>query len=114
MARSRSTTGRVQDTFVFASEIKGVLAHPAVPCQLDERALSAYLTFGYVPTPFTFYDGIRSLPPAHTLLLESGGQPRLERYWQLERPADGAVLNIGVEEAAAETGPTSNGPSAGA
>ena len=71
------------DTFVFASEIKGVLAHPAVPCELDERALSAYLTFGYVPTPFTFYEGIRSVPPAHTLSLESGGQPRLERYWQL-------------------------------
>ena len=91
------------DTFVFASEIKGVLAHPAVSCQLDERALSAYLTFGYVPTPFTFYDGIRSLPPAHTLSLESGGQPRLERYWQLERQAADAVLDIGLEEAAAET-----------
>ena len=93
------------DTFVFASEIKGVLAHPAVPCELDQRALSAYLTFGYVPTPFTFYAGIRSLPPAHVLSLEPGGSPRLERYWQLHVPGadDGAVLDIGLDEAASET-----------
>lgn len=91
------------NTFVFASEIKGVLAHPAVPCELDERALSAYLTFGYVPTPFTFYVGIRSLPPAHTLSLEPGGEPRLERYWQLGIPNGGELLDIGLDEAASAT-----------
>jgi len=93
-------------TFVFASEIKGVLAHPAVPCELDERALSAYLTFGYVPTPDTFFAGIKSLPPAHTLTLIAGGEPRLERYWTLAVPgADGrpgSVLDLSLEEAAIE------------
>ena len=93
-------------TFVFASEIKGVLAHPAVPCQLDQRALSAYLTFGYVPTPNTFFAGIKSLPPAHTLTLIPGGEPRLERYWSLAVPgADGrpaSVLDLSLEEAATE------------
>lgn len=89
-------------TFVFASEIKGVLAHPAVPCELDEHAIAAYLTFGYVPTPRTFYAGIQSLPPAHTLTLEPGGEPRLERYWQLEVAGDRDTLDIGLDEAAAE------------
>jgi asparagine synthase (glutamine-hydrolysing) len=94
-------------TFVFASEIKGVLAHPAVPCELDERAISAYLTFGYVPTPGTFYTGIRSLPPAHTLTVEPGGEPRLERYWRLEIPGaglddGGPPLELGLDEAARE------------
>jgi asparagine synthase (glutamine-hydrolysing) len=96
-------------TFVFASEIKGVLAHPAVPRELDERALSAYLTFGYVPTPDTFYAGIRSLRPAHTLSLEPGGEPRLERYWQLELPSAsagdgsaGTALDMSLDEAAGE------------
>jgi asparagine synthase (glutamine-hydrolysing) len=92
--------------FVFASEIKGVLAHSAVPCELDERALSAYLTFGYVPTPHTFFDGIKSVPPGHTLTVEPGREPRLERYWQLEIPGvDGAqvaALDLGLEEAAVE------------
>jgi asparagine synthase (glutamine-hydrolysing) len=92
-------------TLVFASEIKGVLAHPAVPRRLNERAISAYLTFGYVPTPETFFEGIVSLPPGHVLSFEPGGQPTIERYWKLHIPgADDGVttLDIGMDEAAAE------------
>lgn len=92
-------------TLVFASEIKGVLAHPAVPRELNERALSAYLTFGYVPTPETFFKGIVSLPPGHVLTYEPDGMPKVERYWKLPLPGadDGvAALDIGMEEAAAE------------
>jgi asparagine synthase (glutamine-hydrolysing) len=68
-------------TFVFASEIKGVLEHPAVPRRLDSEAIPGYLTFGYVPTPRTFYDGIRSVPPGHVLVLDPGSEPELRRYW---------------------------------
>jgi asparagine synthase (glutamine-hydrolysing) len=67
---------------VFASEIKAVLAHPSVPRQLDPRAIPAYLTFGYVPTPRTFFEGVRSLPPAHVLTFDGEGAPRIERYWE--------------------------------
>lgn len=70
---------------VFASEIKGVLAHPGVPRELDPAAIPAYLTFGYVPTPGTFYAGIRSLLPGHVLTLDRTGEPRLERYWEPPR-----------------------------
>lgn len=91
-------------TFVFASEIKGVLAHPAVPCELDEDAIGAYLTFGYVPTPRTFFVDIKSVPPAHTLTLAPDGEPRLDRYWQLHVPGldGGTWLDIGLDEAATE------------
>jgi asparagine synthase (glutamine-hydrolysing) len=91
-------------TFVFSSEIKGVLAHPDVPCELNPRALDAYLTFGYVPTPETFFAGIRSLPPAHVLTLEPGGDPVIAPYWRLEVPGVDGVSreDIGLDEAAAE------------
>jgi asparagine synthase (glutamine-hydrolysing) len=92
-------------TFVFASEIKGVLAHPAVRAEPDEAALSAYLTFGYVPTPHTFFAGIKSLPPAHILTIEPGGQPQIERYWQLEVPGVNGrarAPELGLDDAAAE------------
>jgi len=89
------------DHLVFASEIKGVLAHPDVPRQLDEAAIPAYLTFGYVPTPRTFFAGIRSLPPGHVLTLVAGGDPRIECYWEppLRVPGpkpslDGAAIEI--------------------
>jgi len=73
------------DALVFASEIKGVLAHPSVPRELDPAAIPAYLTFGYVPTPRTFYAGIRSLPPGHVLTLDREGEPQLHRYWEVQR-----------------------------
>jgi asparagine synthase (glutamine-hydrolysing) len=73
------------DALVFASEIKGVLAHPAVSRDLDPAAIPAYLTFGYVPTPRTFFAGIRSLPPGHVLTFDAGAPPRLERYWKPPR-----------------------------
>jgi asparagine synthase (glutamine-hydrolysing) len=67
---------------VFGSELKAVLADPSVPRGLEPGAIAAYLTFGYVPTPRTFYAGIRSLPPGHVLSFEPGGEPRIERYWE--------------------------------
>jgi len=67
-------------TLVFGSEIKAVMAHPAVPRRLSERALPAYLAFGYVPTPETFFDGVQSLPPGHVLVFD-GVDLTMEPYW---------------------------------
>jgi asparagine synthase (glutamine-hydrolysing) len=75
-------------TLVFASEIKGVLVHPDVPRRLDPGAIPAYLNFGYVPTPRTFFDGIHSLAPGHLLTLLRGGEPQLECYWRPPRRED--------------------------
>lgn len=89
---------------VFGSEIKAVLADPSVPRELDEQAVPAYLTFGYVPTPRTFFDGVRSLPPGHVLTFVPGTEPVIERYW--EPPISGlngtASLDVSLGEAATE------------
>lgn len=73
------------ENFVFASEIKAILAHPVVPNRMEPSALDAYLTFGYVPTPMTFFEGIRSVPPGHTLRVEPGKHAEILPYWQLPR-----------------------------
>ncbi|MGI8873780.1 MAG: asparagine synthase (glutamine-hydrolyzing) [Egibacteraceae bacterium] len=87
---------------VFGSEIKAILAHPAVPRSLDPGAIPAYLTFGYVPTPRTFFEGVRSVPPGHVLSFEPGGEPLIERYW--EPPLAGINgaehLDVSLESAA--------------
>ncbi len=67
---------------VFGSEIKSVLANPHVPRRLRPEAIPPYLTFGYVPTPDTFFEGVRSVPPGHVLIVEPGREPRLECYWK--------------------------------
>jgi asparagine synthase (glutamine-hydrolysing) len=85
---------------VFASEIKAVLAHPAVPRRLYERAIPAYLTFGYVPTPFTFYEGVQSLPPGHVLSMSPGAEPVIERYWSPPLRRAGEREDVSLSSAA--------------
>ena len=68
-------------TFVFASEIKALLVHPRVPKRLDSEVLPAYLGFGYVPTPRTFFEGVRSVPPGHVATVDADLAVHLHRYW---------------------------------
>jgi len=74
--------GVFDNTLLFASEPKVLLAHPAVKPELNLNALRQYLSFDYVPAPLSIYDGINKLPAAHKLTLEDG-QVCVERYWQL-------------------------------
>jgi asparagine synthase (glutamine-hydrolysing) len=90
------------DTFVFGSELKAVLAHPDVPRELDEDAISPYLTFGYVPSPRTIYAGIRSVPPGCVLTIEDGGEPRIERYWETPRRTPDAP-DLSYDDAVVQT-----------
>ncbi len=68
--------------FVFASEIKALMAHPWVGRQLQPGAIDAYLTFGYVPSPRTFFAGVKSVPAGHVAVLGADHSLRLERYWE--------------------------------
>ncbi|MGE0126883.1 MAG: asparagine synthase (glutamine-hydrolyzing) [Blastocatellales bacterium] len=66
--------------FVFGSEIKSLLRHPAIKREVNLEAISDFLTFGYVPDPQTAFKGIYKLPPGHTLSFKDG-QIRTRRYW---------------------------------
>jgi len=73
-----------QGDLVFASELKGLLAHPQVDRNLDPQALEEYLAFGYVPDPKSIYRGIFKLPPGHHLSWRADERPPVPRsYWDL-------------------------------
>ena len=74
--------GVFDNTLLFASEPKVLLAHPAVKTSLNLQALRQYLSFDYVPAPLTIYQGINKLPAAHTLTLEDG-KIETRSYWCL-------------------------------
>jgi len=69
--------------FVFGSEAKALLRHPAVSGTPSLGALPHYFTFGYPPPGRTFYEGINQIPPAHTMIVEADGRTELRRYWDL-------------------------------
>jgi asparagine synthase (glutamine-hydrolysing) len=68
--------------FAFASELKAFAAEGELRPHLP--AVRDYVEQGYVDhTDETFFDGIRKLPPAHSLLLDDRGL-RVERHWRPE------------------------------
>ena len=70
-------------TIAFASELKALLAHPAVERRVDLRAIDAFLSLQYVPGPETALEGVHKLPPGHLLVAENG-TVTVERYWRAE------------------------------
>jgi len=72
---------RDEDRIIFGSEIKAILAGSSVRPQMRPSVLPLYLTYGYVPAPYTFFENIFELPPANKLVVENG-DVRIERYWE--------------------------------
>ena len=68
-------------TFLFASEIKALLAHPGVTAEFNRETLPEFLAFGYLAGTGTFFKGIRKLAPGHTAVLEQNGKLRIHQYW---------------------------------
>jgi asparagine synthase (glutamine-hydrolysing) len=92
-----------ESAFVFASEIKAVLAHPDVSRELEPRAIPAYLTFGYVPTPYTFFSGVLSVPPGHVLVLARNRAPEVLAYWTPPVPGANGLGSLNIADAEAAT-----------
>ncbi|MFI7217185.1 asparagine synthase (glutamine-hydrolyzing) [Micromonospora maritima] len=67
----------------FASEVKCLLQDPKLVRQVDLTALHHYLTYQYVPAPWSIYQGVRKLPPGHLLSWEDG-RTEVRRYWRLD------------------------------
>jgi asparagine synthase (glutamine-hydrolysing) len=69
---------------VFASELKAVMHNPAVPRDLDPRAIEDYFTFGYVPEPRSIYRSVNKLEPGTYLCAKRGKSlPDPVRYWDV-------------------------------
>lgn len=78
----------------FASEIKALRA-AGLGTTIDPHSLRKFLSFLYVPSPATIFQGIQRLPPGHILTF-ARGEARLQRYWSLQ-PDPSAVRLSGAE-----------------
>jgi len=77
--------GRLDGRFYFASEIKAILAVLSARPPLNRQALHHYLTFRFVPSPQTIWEGIFKLEPATWATFDLGtGEAAFKRYWHAE------------------------------
>jgi len=77
--------------FIFASEIKAILEHPAVTPEVNEEALYHYLTFVTTPAPQTLFRDVRKLPAGHMLVIDRGGSACMTQYWDALPPESPVV-----------------------
>lgn len=74
---------RSADGLTFGSEIKAILADPAVKWKLNASVIDRFLAFFFVPGEETLFGGVQKLPPGHYLLAQDG-QVQVRQYWNLE------------------------------
>lgn len=71
-----------KEFFVFASEIKAILEHPAVPREVDRESVDLYLALRYVPGPRTMFKNVFKLQPGHWMTVDHHGV-KIGQYWDL-------------------------------
>jgi asparagine synthase (glutamine-hydrolysing) len=86
--------------FLFASEIKALLAHAAVARDVDWTAFHHYLSFGYTPSDRSIFAEIAKLPAGHLAVL-AGGTLKVSRYWALPSGLQATTQAVAPGEAAA-------------
>ncbi|MCL8536457.1 asparagine synthase (glutamine-hydrolyzing) [Chryseobacterium gallinarum] len=77
--------------FIFASEIKAILASGLIQPKVNPEAISHYLQYGYVNSYQSIYSNIFALPPAHQLIWKDG-KITVSRYYSL--PAKDRVISL--------------------
>jgi asparagine synthase (glutamine-hydrolysing) len=83
----------------FASELKALMADPAVPSTISPVALSSFLHLMSVPDPAAIFAGVRKLLPGHVLIAERGRVTERE-YWDV--PVGRPRADLSEDDAASE------------
>jgi asparagine synthase (glutamine-hydrolysing) len=70
----------VNETFIFASELKALMIYPNFPRKVDALSFMKYLFLEYVPAPHTIFKDAMKLPPASYLIWTKNGV-EVNTYW---------------------------------
>ena len=77
--------------FIFASEIKAILASGLLKPIVNQEAISHFLQYGYVNAQQSIYSNIFTLPPAYSMVYAQG-KIQLKRYYNL--PKNDLKINL--------------------
>tara|TARA_B100000575_G_scaffold291984_1_gene299249 strand:+ start:48029 stop:49957 length:1929 start_codon:yes stop_codon:yes gene_type:complete len=82
--------GFLNETFMFASELKSLTKHPAFKKEIDQEALSSFLKLSYVPSPKSIYKNISKLEQGSYLVFNSQTLSfQKYKYWDLVNASAG-------------------------
>jgi asparagine synthase (glutamine-hydrolysing) len=70
----------MNETFIFASELKGILTYPNFRRKVNPLSLMKYLFYEFVPSPHTIFDEAKKLPSASYLIWQRGSV-EVKEYW---------------------------------
>ena len=100
--------GHNGDSFLFASELKAITAHSKWQGEINRDALSLFMKYNNIPSPYSIYKGIKKLSPAHYIVISGRGRQVSDPqcYWSLTEMLDANInrsqSDIGAEELVAE------------
>ncbi len=69
--------------FAFGSELKAILQIPNIDKTVDLEAVNLFLTYEYIPSPFSIFKKIRKLPPGHFLIYQDNNI-QVRKYWDID------------------------------
>ncbi|MBI5952683.1 MAG: asparagine synthase (glutamine-hydrolyzing) [Chloroflexi bacterium] len=72
------------NTFLFGSEIKALLAYGEFPVAIHYDALADYLALQFTLGKKTLFDGVQKLLPGYCLTIKPGQSVQLQKYWGLD------------------------------
>ena len=67
--------------WLFASEIRALLAHPGVSTEMDRTAFWHYLTFIVAPAPLTTFRRVFKIPAGHRVTIDCRGEASATQWW---------------------------------
>jgi asparagine synthase (glutamine-hydrolysing) len=88
--------GWMGNTFLFASELKALQAHPEWQGEIDRNALALFMRHNYIPAPYSIYQGIYKLAPGTLLTLKTEDRksiPTPVPFWSAKSVAESGVNN---------------------
>lgn len=81
--------GWIGDDLAFASELKAFYAHPRWRGSISRDALTAFMRYSYVPTPWSIWESVRKLTPGSFVSFQgtarTGDLPEPEAYWSMRQ-----------------------------
>jgi asparagine synthase (glutamine-hydrolysing) len=87
--------GWINKRFIFTSELKALETLRDVSLEIDKQAMTLYLRFGYVPAPWSIYQGIHKLEPGSYLVVKHNNEQnsKVKKYWNLSD-----VVSAGIKD----------------